>query len=96
MYTVAFAKLGGFWAIAFGLSSNDSLPSIGRIHSPPGPIALLVSTFFFLYHTSHSHSLKITSHPPLHNFFIDTNDEWLRPGTICPFFNLFGRPDILR
>ena len=34
-------------------------------------------------------------HPPLVNFFIDSNDEWLRPGTTCPSLNFSGRPGIL-
>ena len=96
VYTVAFARQGGFCGASIGTASNDVLPSIGRSQSPPGPIASPVSTFLFLYQTSHSFSLNITLQPPLHNFLIDTNDEWLRPGTICHFRDSFGRPGILR
>ena len=96
MYTVAFDRLGGFCIVVIVSSSNDSLASIGRIHNPPGPIVLPVSTFSLSYHTSHSFSLNTTSHPPPHNPFLDTSDEWLRKGTICPFLDSFGRPGILR
>ena len=39
-------------------------------------------------------SLNLTSHPPLHNFFIDTRDECDSPGTTCASFASFGTDGI--
>ena len=66
------------------------------IQSPPGPTPFLVSTNAPQYHTSHTLSLKITTHPPLHNFLIDVKDECDRPGTMCASLNSLGSPGIRR
>ena len=89
--------LGGFCLSCAGLSlSKLARPSIGKIHSPPGPISFPVSTNASLYHTSHILSLKMTTHPPLHNFLIDIMEEWNNPGTMCASLSSFDRYGILK
>ena len=88
---------GGFCLSCAGSSPSRLIrPSMGNIHSPPGPIYFPVSTNAPLYHTSQLLSLKITTHPPLHHFLMDTKEEWDSPGTMCASHNSFGRPGILK